>query len=118
MSRLLIFLLLTLLITGCGSSEPEFPEQTGWQAAFDSKTKTVYAVDSAVSLPTSHPENPKSQLTAAWYCESCGKWYPVPPLEQINRSKGAANCPKDGKPLSADGPRPDKSLSIGKGEAN
>lgn len=101
-----------VLVSGCNSSEPEVSEQLAWKVAFDQKSKQAFAVDSTASLPVTNPENSKSQLLPAWYCEACQKWYPVPPLEQINRSQGAGVCPKDGNALSPNGPRPEKEITL------
>jgi len=112
MIRYIILLTLLGVLTGCQSSEPETSQEPTWKVAFDQKSKQAFAVDSTASLPATNPASPKSQLLPAWYCETCQKWYPVPPLEQINRSQGAGVCPKDGKALTPNGPRPEKEIAL------
>ena len=110
MFRFLCLLLFSTLLVGCNHAESTSAEKVTRKAAYDSKSKKAFAVDSSVQLPTRNPENSKSKLQPALYCSECKKWYPAPPLEELNRNPGAAKCPKTGAPLSLEGPLPKQTI--------
>ena len=107
-----------LLVTavGCNRSETVVVEKPSFQVAYDQKSKQAYLVDGSIELPAAHPTVPKSQLQPAMFCSKCGKWYPLPPIEQLNRNPGAATCPKDQQLLTPEGLLPEKRMDIATGE--
>jgi uncharacterized protein YbaR (Trm112 family) len=105
--RFLCLVVFSTFFVGCNSTEPTNVAEVTHKAAYDLKSKKAFAVESSVQLPTTNPEDPKSKLQPALYCTQCQKWYPAPPLEELNRNPGSAKCPKNGTPLSAEGPLPE-----------
>ncbi len=112
MIRKFLFILCLAPLVGCGSEDSTATENVLWRVAYDQKSKQAYLIETSVQLPVSNPENPRSQLQPALYCASCQKWYPAPPLEQLNRTPGAGKCPKDSGPLTVDGPLPEQKLNF------
>ncbi len=112
MARILLLILFFAPLVGCNSEDASITEEVLWQVAYDQKSKQAFLVDSSVKLPATNPENSKSKLQPALYCASCEKWYPAPPMEQLNRTPGAAKCPKDSGPLTIDGPHPEQKLNF------
>lgn len=91
-------------LSGCGT-RPSAPQSSEPPRAvfFDTQTRRpVVCVLDADGTPL----DARPTLTPAMYCDDCRRWYPVPPLEQLNRSPGAAVCPRTRKPLSLEGPLP------------
>ncbi len=107
MIRCLLLGVVTTFLIGCNNSEPLNVEEVSYKAAYDFKSKQAFAVDQSVQLPAVNPENPQSKLQSALYCTQCKKWYPAPPLEELNRNPGSAKCPKNGGQLSLEGPLPE-----------
>ncbi len=111
MIRFLLLGVMTSFLVGCNNNiEPITVEELTHKAAFDFKSKQAFAIDRSVQLPTTNPENPKSKLQPALYCSQCKQWYPAPPIEELNRNPGSAKCPKNGGPLSPNGPLPEQIL--------
>ncbi len=74
----------------------------------DTVTKKPIVMEIADSFPATNPETDKRTLMPAMYCPKCSKWHPVPPLDQINRTPRATQCPKTGTQLTPDGPWPEE----------
>jgi hypothetical protein len=72
----------------------------------DSKTGDVFQAPLGTAVPAKNPQTKKQNLVNAMYCEKCAKWYPVPPLEVLQRNPRARQCPKTGNPLKPTGPIP------------
>lgn len=100
-----------MVLLGCSGQEVVTVHRPVSQVAFDQKSKEAVLVLGDVTLPITHPENARSQLQPAMYCEQCRKWYPVPPLDELNRNPGAGRCPRHRTPLSLEGPVPEKTIT-------
>ena len=107
----LAFLSVSVLL-GCSNDRSEQATEATVQVAFDSMSKESFVVPGSLVLPHPNPTNPKSQLKPALYCRDCGRWYPAPPLEVVNRTQGAGKCPRCKKQLTAEGQIPDSRLDI------
>ncbi len=96
-------------LVGCGGSEPSsLTGREGRMVYVDTVTKKATVMEVADSFPATNPDTGKRTLMPAMYCEKCGKWHAVPPLDQINRKPRATQCPKTGAALTTDGPWPEE----------
>lgn len=111
MTRMVCIMML-FVACGCQKSAEVEVANVADKVAFDQKSKKAYTVAGDAALPTLNPSNPKSQLLPAWHCEQCQKWYPLPPLEELNRTQGATLCPKTKTPLQPEGPLPTERLEL------
>jgi len=99
-------LLLCGVLSGCGAATSE-PNPAHEEMVFvDVKTGKTVLLAPTSEVPVVNPETGKRTLMPAMYCSDCGRWYPVPPAEQMNRAQGAGMCPKHKTAMSADGPLP------------
>lgn len=97
------------LFVGCGGLESSDMEgREGKMVYVDTVTKEATVMEIAATFPAVQPLTGKRTLMPAMYCEKCAQWHAVPPPDQINRTPGAASCPKTGTPLTLDGPWPDE----------
>lgn len=55
-------------------------------------------------MPALNPKTGRKTLVQALYCEKCSKWYPAPPPEMAQQMPRGPACPKDGAPLTMEGP--------------
>ena len=97
---------LLLSIAGCGASSDSNPDEPPTIVFVDVKTGETVSLPATSEVPVVNPDTGKRTLMPAMYCETCAKWYPVPPAEQLNRARGAGTCPKHKTPLKAQGPMP------------
>ena len=91
---------------GCGTSEDATSDEPQTMVFVDVKTGEAKALPATAEVPVVNPDTGRRTMMPAMYCETCAKWYPVPPAEQLNRAKGAGMCPKHKTPLKAEGPMP------------
>jgi hypothetical protein len=63
-------------------------------------------VGKARTTPAAHPATGQPTLMPGLYCERCRVWRAGLPVEQLQRSPEAANCPKTRQPMSLTGPPP------------
>ncbi len=87
-------------------------DRQGRMVYVDTASGGALAMDIAGEFPAIHPRTGKRTLMPALYCPKCGKWHPVPPPDQINRTARAAQCPKTGEPLTPDGPWPGEDANV------
>ncbi|MGI6416608.1 MAG: hypothetical protein ACOX1P_13130 [Thermoguttaceae bacterium] len=107
-----VLLLGALALVGCGKRQPIGPDRQGRMVYVDTASGEALAMDIAGEFPAIHPRTGKRTLMPALYCPKCGKWHPVPPPDQINRTARAAQCPKTGEPLTPDGPWPGEDANV------
>lgn len=94
-----------VVIGGC--SQPQTPTAPATEMVYiDTATQKVLMLPVQTAIPATHPETGKKTLVPGLYCPECGKWYPAPPTEVLQRSASAYRCPKGGHPMSPNGPRP------------
>lgn len=92
-------------MTGCGR-EPVAVVDTSRRVYVDIATQTALMLPIQDKTPAKHPQTGKNTLVPGLYCPQCGRWYPAPPLEVIQRSGTASRCPQGGHPMSPHGPEP------------
>ena len=91
---------------GC-SDAPKAPDETASRMVYvDLKTRSPLVQPSTDEVPAVHPETGQRTLMPGLYCSSCERWHPAPAFETLQRTPGAARCPKTGTPLTLDGPWP------------
>jgi len=95
-------------VIGCGSNSTTVDRDAGQMVYVDTTTDEAVVADVSSEYPVLNPQTGKKTLKPGLYCWECKKWYPVPPLDQINRIPNGAICPKTGRPLSSEGPWPDE----------
>lgn len=96
----------SLGVMGCGTSEDAASEEPPKMVFVDVKTGETRVLPATAEVPIVNPDTGRRTMMPAMYCETCAKWYPVPPAEQLNRARGAGTCPKHKTPLKAEGPMP------------
>jgi len=109
---LIVTLLFTATLAGCGGSESEPDPKAGKMVYVDTKTGKAFVGD-VTGTPAVHPQTGNRTLMAALYCPKCSIWHAVPPLEEINQIPNATRCPKTRVPLTIDGPWPDAQIELG-----
>ena len=100
-----------VVLVGCGGEEEVVvDEHAGKMVYVDtaSRKKEAIVMEVADAFPAEHPRTGKRTLMPAMYCPKCGKWHPVPPPDQINRTPKATVCPKTGAAMTFDGPWPEE----------
>ena len=70
----------------------------------DTKTQETRLLPRQAQTPAINPQTGERTLVPGLYCKTCAKWYPSPPPEVLQRSTAAYRCPKDGQPMSLEGP--------------
>lgn len=93
------------LISGCGH-EPVVIADTSQRVYVDIATQKALMLPIQDKVPAKHPETGKNTLVPALYCPQCGRWYPAPPMEVVQRTGTASRCPQGGHPMSPHGPSP------------
>jgi hypothetical protein len=97
-------LMLVLLLAGCGGeSAAEAVLET---VCVDTKSRQIVLVSGVDQFPAVNSETGRPTLMPGMYCPKCQTWHVAPPVEQLQRQKGVAHCPKSGTALVLDGPRP------------
>lgn len=96
----------TVFIAGCGTSDETASDVPPKMVFVDVKTGEAKALPATAEVPVMNPDTGRRTMMPAMYCETCAKWYPVPPAEQLNRAKEAGMCPQHKTPLKAEGPMP------------
>lgn len=97
---------ISIVISGCGTADETGSDEPPTMMFVDVKTGEARALPATAEVPVVNPDTGQRTMMPAMYCETCEKWYPVPPAEQLNRAQGAGMCPKHKTPLKAVGPRP------------
>ncbi len=100
-------LLMCVFICGCQREPTVADDRAGQMVYVDLKTKQPVIAAAVDEAPAIHPATGGRTLMPALYCPTCQRWYPSPPLDQLQRKSGAAICPKDKTPLTTEGPWPD-----------
>lgn len=102
--RVVLVLAAVALFGGC-RAEPAPETGAPTEMVFvDSQTKKVVLAEPTDELPALNPETGRRTLMPGLYCSHCRTWHPAPPVEVQQRNPKSRLCPKDGKPLSTNGP--------------
>ncbi len=109
---IIVTLLSTAMLAGCGGSDPELDPKAGKMVYVDTKTRLAYVGD-VTATPAIHPQTGNRTLMAGLYCPRCANWHAVPPLDEINQIPNATRCPKTRVQLTVDGPWPDAQIELG-----
>ncbi|HET6425205.1 MAG TPA: hypothetical protein VFG20_16070 [Planctomycetaceae bacterium] len=94
-----------VVMTGCGR-EPMAVVDTTQRVYVDTATQTALMLPIQEKVPAKHPQTGKNTLVPGLYCPQCGRWYPAPPMEVVQRTGTASRCPQGGHPMSPHGPSP------------
>ena len=89
---------------GCGDTTATSSIEN--RTAYVCRESAQIVVAAVQATPAVHPETGRRTPMPALYCPQCRQWYPAPPLEVLQRSPGAAVCPKHKTPLRGSGPLP------------
>src|SRR5690606_15223202 len=106
------FCALTACLSSCerGSDVPS--EASAVTVLLDARSSALFTSSEAGGEPAVHPRTGRKTLMPALYCPRCQKWHPVPPVEQLQRSPRARQCPKTGVALVANGPVPESAREL------
>ena len=99
----MLFLLATLPIAGCAGDTEDRAESL--QVVYiDGETQTPVLADATNDLPARHPATGRRTLMPGLFCEFCEEWHRAPPLEVLQRSPAARQCPTCGATMASTGP--------------
>ena len=108
-------LLLSLVFTaftGCSSDTGSGKEAGSPVVLVDNQTFEVFLIETKPTGAVSNPTTGRNTLMMGAYCPDCDRWYPLPPMEVLQRSASARNCPVHKTPLQADGPVPEAAQQL------
>src|SRR5687768_11317754 len=97
---------LLLSSPGCSDRSETEPVAAKQVVYVDLETQQPVVAEASNEAPAVHPETGRRTLMPGLYCAQCERWYPSPPVEELQRNPDARKCRTCGSPLSADGPVP------------
>lgn len=80
-------------LSGCGKAGPADPAEAT-MVYVDTRSLETFQLPASSQVPASNPSTGKRTLMPGLFCSQCDKWYPAPPLDVLQRSPKARQCPK------------------------